>query len=445
MRIDKKAMRLYAVTDQRWLSPGERLEDYLEAVLKAGVTCVQLREKDCTREERLLLAQRIKPLCAAFHVPFLINDDIETAKAADADGVHVGQNDASISEARKLLGPDKIIGASAHNAEEARRAAAQGADYLGVGAVFGSSTKLDASYLSPSTLREMRRSVDLPIVAIGGITEANLLELSGSGADGVAVVSALFGQRDETGRITPQAAFSAGKRLRRLSDSMAFGNPRRICAALFDVDGTLTDSMYIWESAGEMLLRRHNIEPPPTLRQELGAWTLHQTAVYFNNRFHLNDTPEATMDEICKMVEDEYFYKVQAKPHVREALEWLSGRGIALGIVTASERYHVEAACKRLGIWDYFQELFTCTEMGLTKHTPEIFIKAAAKLGASPEETIVFEDAPHAVTTAAGGGFWTAAVDDTYNRSHTAYLRETAHWFLTDYDQAEHFLKGLTI
>lgn len=440
-------MRLYAVTDRRWLSEGESLGQYVEAVLKAGVTCVQLREKEGTQAERIQQAERIKPLCTAFRVPFLINDDVETAKAVDADGVHVGQDDTSVSEARAILGPEKIIGASAHNAEEARRAAEQGADYLGVGAVFGSTTKENTSSLSRETLKEIRQAVGLPIVAIGGITEENVLQLSGSGADGIAVVSALFAQKDETGKVTPQSAAAAARRLRRLSEEMAgsSGSPKRIKAALFDVDGTLTDSMYIWDSADEMLLKRHNLTPPPGLKEAVDALTLRQTAVYFNEHFGLHDTPEETMEEICKMVEDEYFYKVQKKPNIEKALSWLSGHGVAIGIVTASERYHVEAACKRLGIWGYFQKMFTCTEMGLTKHTPEIFERAAKELGALPQETVVFEDAFHAVKTASSGGFWTAAIDDTYNQKYTSQLKETADWFLTDYSQAEIFLNGLTI
>ncbi len=444
MKIDKRAMRLYAVTDRRWLSEGETLTEYLEAVLKAGVTCVQLREKNSSKEEMLREARAVQPLCAAYHVPFIINDDVETAKAVDADGVHVGQEDTSVLEARAVLGPGKIIGASAHNVEEARRAAEQGADYLGVGAVFGSSTKQDASYLPMETLKEIRRAVDLPIVAIGGITEANILNLSGSGADGAAVISALFAQKDETGKITPQSAAAAARRLRKLSEEMAVSNgkTKRIRAALFDVDGTLTDSMYIWESADEMLLKQHHIAPPPWLKEELDALTLRQTAVFFNERFGLHETPEETMDEICKIVEEEYFYKVQGKPHVESVLSWLSSKGVALGIVTASERYHVEAACKRLGIWKYFQEMFTCTETGLTKHTPEIFERAAAKLGALPQETIVFEDALHAVKTAADNGFWTAAVDDTFNQKYSRELKETADWFLKDYSQVEKILNG---
>ena len=243
---------------------------------------------------------------------------------------------------------------------------------------------------------------------------------------------------------TDNAVTSPGCR-NKLAEQRAQGNSQRIRAALFDVDGTLTDSMYIWENAGEALLHRHNIAPPPGLKKELDALTLRQTAEYFNQRFRLHETAEETMDEICGMVEEEYFYKVPEKPHVEDALRWLEERGVVLGIVTASERYHVEAACRRLGIWKYFRKLFTCTEMGLTKHTPEIFERAAGELGAAPGETVVFEDAYHAVKTAAEAGFWTVAVDDTYNKQYTAELRETADWVLTNYRQVEKFLEGYTV
>lgn len=429
MKIGKEQMLLYAVTDRSWLAPGETLAQKVRQAVEAGATCVQLREKHATLEEFIQLARELKPICAAHHVPFLINDNVDVAIAVDADGVHIGQEDMPVCEARALLGPDKIIGASAHNPQEARLAQEQGADYIGVGAVFGSSTKTDAAYLRPETLREISASVSLPIVAIGGINEKNILSLRGSGVDGVAVVSALFAQRD-VGR--------AAARLRLLSQKMTAG---RLRAAIFDVDGTLTDSMYIWETAGELLLGNHGISAPPNLRQQLGPLTLRQTASYFNQHYGLHDTEEKTMEEICKLVEDEYFYRAPSKPYVEEALRWLREQGIVICILTASERYHVEAACKRLGIDEYFQKIYTCTELGMSKHNPETFHIVARELGVTPFETVVFEDAIHAVRTASAAGFYTAAVDDQYNQNQTQELRETADCFIQDYRQVPQLMR----
>jgi thiamine-phosphate pyrophosphorylase len=157
---------------------------------------VQLREKELSREAFLEEAKLIGELCHRYHVPLIINDNVDLAKAANADGVHVGQHDMRVEEARKILGENKIIGVSAHNIEEARCACAHGADYLGAGAVFGSATKTDAGTLAHQMLKEICESVDIPVVAIGGISSSNILELQGKGISGVAVVSAIFAQPD---------------------------------------------------------------------------------------------------------------------------------------------------------------------------------------------------------------------------------------------------------
>ena len=188
-------MRLYAVTDRSWLN-GQTLYEQVEQALKGGVTLVQLREKGLEAEQFLQEARQIQQLCRRFGVPLIINDSIEVALAVDADGVHLGQDDANAAQARQLLGKDKIIGVSAHNVQEALQAVQDGADYLGSGAVFGSGTKTNVSTLPMQTLREICSAVPIPVVAIGGITEQNLQQLSGSGIAGAAVVSAIFAQEN---------------------------------------------------------------------------------------------------------------------------------------------------------------------------------------------------------------------------------------------------------
>jgi thiamine-phosphate diphosphorylase len=190
-KVIKQAMSLYAVTDSKWLN-GRTLPDVVEEAIAGGVTFIQLREKKLSREEFVSLAKEVKKVTDRYRVPFIINDDVEVAKEVDADGVHVGQNDTSVEDARRVLGPDKIIGVSAHNVEEALAAQEKGADYLGAGAAFITSTKLDASALSRDTLRAICQAVSIPVVAIGGINADNILELKGTGIDGVAVVSAVF-------------------------------------------------------------------------------------------------------------------------------------------------------------------------------------------------------------------------------------------------------------
>lgn len=186
---------VYAITDRYWLQ-GRRLADQVEDVLKNGATFLQLREKEFSHEEMVVEAKEIKEIAAKYHVPFVINDDIYAAKEIDADGVHIGQSDMAYEEARKILGPNKIIGLSAGNLEEALQAEKLGADYIGVGAVFHTDTKEDTTSLTFDELREITSTVSIPVVAIGGISADNLMQLKGTGIDGISVISAIFGQPD---------------------------------------------------------------------------------------------------------------------------------------------------------------------------------------------------------------------------------------------------------
>ena len=191
----RASLRLYGVTDRSWLR-GETLVQQVEKALQGGVTFLQLREKQLQEEEFLEEALKIRELCSRYHVPFVIDDNVKVALRSGADGVHLGRADMGIQEARRILGEDKIIGLSARTVGQAVQAEKDGADYLGAGAVFGTSTKSDAITLPKGILKEICRSVSIPVVAIGGINSSNLLELRGTGISGAAVVSAIFAAED---------------------------------------------------------------------------------------------------------------------------------------------------------------------------------------------------------------------------------------------------------
>lgn len=195
MRLQRKDLLLYAITDRNWLGE-ETLVSQVEKALKGGVTMLQFREKDMTYEQLKQEALVIQKICRSYQIPFIINDFVELAKEIGADGVHVGQSDCSVFEARRLLGPDAIIGATAKTVEQALMAQEQGADYLGSGAVFGSSTKKDAKPMEHELLQSICKAVDIPVVAIGGITGRNVEELKGRGMAGVAVIGGIFGEND---------------------------------------------------------------------------------------------------------------------------------------------------------------------------------------------------------------------------------------------------------
>ena len=205
-----KSLLLYAVTDRHWLD-GRTLYEVVKESLDGGATFMQLREKTLDEETFYQEAVELQALCKEYGVPFVVNDDVDIAVRMDADGVHVGQSDMEAGNVRALIGPDKILGVSASTVEQAKLAEERGADYLGVGAVFPTGSKDDAEEVSFETLKEICEAVSIPVVAIGGITEGNTPELAGSGICGIAVISAIYAQKD-----IPEAT----KRLKEVTEEM---------------------------------------------------------------------------------------------------------------------------------------------------------------------------------------------------------------------------------
>lgn len=215
MKLKKENMLLYAVTDRSWENKPQfgnlSLYEQVHAALRGGATCVQLREKNLDFNSFLAEAETICKLCRQFNVPFIVNDNVEIAMSCKADGIHVGQEDMAVKRLRTLVGDSMIIGVSAHNVNEAVQAQKDGADYLGLGAVFSTSTKTDVDNMSYDTLRAICSAVNIPTVAIGGISKQTINGLKGSGVDGVAVVSAIFASPD------PE---KSAKELRELSEKL---------------------------------------------------------------------------------------------------------------------------------------------------------------------------------------------------------------------------------
>ena len=191
MKLTKEMLKLYLVTDRAWLN-GRRLEDDLEKTILGGVTIIQLREKNLSNDEFIELAKRVKKLCQKYQIPFIINDNLEVALAIDSDGIHIGQDDLPTNFVRQQIGPNKILGVSVHNLNEAHEAKLNGADYLGVGAIFTTNTKNDATDVSLNELQNICQEIPLPVVAIGGINHDNLDLLKDINIDGIAVVSAIM-------------------------------------------------------------------------------------------------------------------------------------------------------------------------------------------------------------------------------------------------------------
>lgn len=195
MKFNNDDMLLYAVTDRAWLGH-QTLDEQVEEALQGGATFLQLREKELNDDDFLAEAIRLKKLCQKYHIPFVINDNVDIACQMNADGVHVGQLDMEAGDVRARIGEDKILGVTVQTVEQALRAQERGADYLGVGAVFHTGSKVNASVISFEALKAICDVVSIPVVAIGGINKSNVLELAGSGISGIAVISAIFAAKD---------------------------------------------------------------------------------------------------------------------------------------------------------------------------------------------------------------------------------------------------------
>lgn len=195
MKFDKSNMLLYAITDSRY-AKDKSLYELVEEALKGGATLIQLREKNLDFDEFLKRAINLKKLCTKYDVPLIINDNVDIAIKSNADGVHVGQTDMNAKNVRELIGKNMILGVSAQTCDQAVKAEKAGADYLGVGAVFSTSTKNNASVISMEEVKNITKSVNIPICAIGGINKENILMLKGSGVDGVSLISAIFSASD---------------------------------------------------------------------------------------------------------------------------------------------------------------------------------------------------------------------------------------------------------
>ncbi len=193
--MKREQVLLYAITDRAWLG-GRTLAEAVEQAILGGVSMIQLREKEMNTEELIQSGNEIKTICNKYGVPLIINDNVEAAKKINADGVHLGQDDMPIKEARAILGNNKIIGITAKTVEQAMKAEKDGADYIGSGAVFGTTTKSNAVKMELDTLRAITQSVNIPVTAIGGITAENIDGLCNTGISGVAVVSGIFAQEN---------------------------------------------------------------------------------------------------------------------------------------------------------------------------------------------------------------------------------------------------------
>ena len=219
---------------------------------------------------------------------------------------------------------------------------------------------------------------------------------------------------------------------------------KKLKLAVFDVDGVLLDSMGAWRKVGDELLERNGIVFPPETRKWIDTLTVSEVAAYLNEHYHLRDTDEEIAQEICSGVEKAYFHAIPTKPYLAELLRWLSAHGVRLCILTASEKYCVEEALKRLGVYEYFEKLYTCTEIGWSKYETASFQHVLREMGVDADEAVMFEDSIHALITAQEAGMRTVGVEDLpWNEEKIPQLQEKADWYVNDYRRIPELFQNL--
>lgn len=392
-------LSLYAVTDE-----GPNLVERVRLAIEGGATCIQHRAKGASFEAAKADALEVQAVCRAAGVPFIVNDSLELALAVGADGLHVGQDDVPAREARRVLGPDAILGVSAATVADAIQAVQDGADYIGTGAVFPSTTKPDAAYVPHNALRAICGAVSIPVVAIGGIHAGNLRELEHSGIAGVAIVSAIFGAPDVK---------AAARELKDLVEHTDFTLPDDV-GMIMDFDGTILDSMRVWLGLAQDFLRAQGAEPRPELDSQLADCAdLTAGAAWLQKEYALKLTPEETLRGLLELLNARYL-ACELKPGAEKFLREAARRGCSLVIGTASDRKAVETILAKHGLLDLFGAILTTGETGIDKKEPAFYWRALEALGTRPGRTWLFDDAPFCLNAARSCGIRTVGVPDLY-------------------------------
>lgn len=399
MNVLHQDMLLYAITDNGCCN-SISLEEQVRLALEGGATFLQLRDKKASHDELVKKAIALKKIAKEFHVPFVVNDDVMAAKEADADGVHIGQSDMNYKKAREILGQDKIIGVTAKTVELAKQAQQMGADYIGTGAVFASPTKQDAVRMDKTTLIDIADSVDIPVVAIGGISFENMDYLKDTGVSGVAVVSAIFGNsniKEDTSKLYDKAAKIFNYKKKNI---------------IFDLDGTLFDSMPFWSSISREYAQSKGIKLPDDFNEVTYTMDMNECCHYFQTVLNIDIETDILKKEVLKIMEHHYAYDIPMKSGMRRLVKKEKEIGSRMCIFTNSDEKCADMACKRMGIRDCFELITTSYSIGINKKDPASYQKICEWMGFQPNNTIVYEDVLHAVKTAKLAGCKTIAVFD---------------------------------
>lgn len=412
---DKIDYSLYAITDRYWHKDRSMYEMVKDAII-GGASIIQLREKHISNEEFIELAIEAKKACKEYNVPLIINDNIDVFLAVDADGIHVGQSDLNAKKVRELIGPNKILGVSTRNLEQAKIAVLNGADYLGVGAMFPTNTKDDASLVSVDELRKITFGVNIPIVAIGGIHLDTISKLKNTGINGVAVVSEIFSKDD---------MIAAAKALK-LEINKILLNYDNYDLFVFDYDGTLLDSMNEWARMSSSFVKSFNIVPEDHLDFNVSKMNSIEATNYIFNKYKIGNS----VDDCSKLMREfihSTYKNLKIKKGASELLKYLNSLNKEIILLSQTDQVLLEYSLKSNNILEYFKNVYSTEILNSTKADGSAFKKIK---GLYPNKKIlVIEDALYAIKEAKKQHLDVMTIIDSFNLKDKNELIEISNYY----------------
>ena len=412
---DKINYSVYAITDRYW-HKDRPIEEMIEDTIKGGATIIQLREKHISDDEFLALALKAKEACNKYNIPLIINDNIEVMLKCNADGIHVGQSDLNAKKVRELIGPDKILGVSVGNVSEALVAINNGADYLGVGAIFPTNTKDDAILVSLDELRNISLNVNVPVVAIGGIHLDTIKELRNTCINGVAVISEIFSKDD---------IVEATSILKNEVDKIIF-DINKYDLFLFDYDGTLLDSMNEWANMSSSFVKSHKIKTSDDLDSLVYNMNTLEAANYIHNTYGIgNDSNECyhmIIDFIHRVYKD-----IKLKSGAKDVLDTLKKLNKKMIILSQTELSLLKTSTENNKITDYFDEIYSTETINATKGDGSAFRKIKEMY--PNNKILVVEDAYYAIKKAKEANLDVICIQDNSNLEDTNKIIKTTDYY----------------
>ena len=413
---------IYYVTDEELLHTNYNLYKSVEDAIIGGATMIQLREKNTTTRDFIEKAKKIKDICAKYEVPLIINDRVDVALAIDSDGVHLGQDDMDISFARKILGQDKIIGISASNLQEAQIAEKGGADYIGVGAMYSTNTKIDADMTTMEELKIIRKEVKIPIVVIGGINQKTIPDFKDTDIDGLAIVSAIASSDNHV---------ETTKSLKK-----QFYANNKVKGLILDIDLTMLETEELWDRVLDKIMGKYGFSCNEEDINFIWNNSFEVVSKYLSDKFNLNITEDNLLQDIHNFSIEEYASSnIKLKKGLDKFLKSMRDENIKLAVCTSLSEKQYTVVLKNTGLIDKIGFVFSATDEGFDKGDYRVYEIVSSKLGIHPRNIIAFDDELRAIRAAKRAGMRTSLMKNSKNNTEDSYILSMIDYCVDDFDE----------